>query len=326
MRISLDNTPKRWLRSAFATCAVIVTVVLTLAVATPPALAYTGAGEKWEIRAFNVDDVAYVDVNGTFVDLNGTAAGNGLGFRGDSGWRNITALVNSKGANSGIRLRTYNRGSGYTWGFQIARSSFGGARTILYSAVAGTAGVTGANGNDQTRTYRWVLDRSVRVGDLVPAELSVYAVRMGPSSGAGLGHGWITLKNDSSKSIQVLGVWIRPGYTLSVGTWGNKGRDTAWYNLEQSAASSYVARRSRTQSLSSAQFNAVTNWINGHKYWYTWYNCSSFASGAWNSVARYKMSLITTPTDLYNALYSTQGGYVANRSMGVWSGGPGYFR
>ncbi|MEI6449546.1 MAG: IPT/TIG domain-containing protein [Actinomycetes bacterium] len=153
--------------SYFLVFAVLCAVSAVVAY-VPAAPAYASDGAQWQIQVFNVDDVSFVDINGTRFDLNGEASGTDIGFKGDSGWRDITAAVASTGSATRITMRTYNHGGGYTWGFRIARTLPGQARQILFERVAGTAGVTGANGNDQTKTEQYVFDTTVTIGSLLP--------------------------------------------------------------------------------------------------------------------------------------------------------------
>ncbi len=111
------------------------------------------ATQKWYVRAFNVDDNAKIYVNGNQVAS--------VGYRGDSGWKDITSQVTSGGLNTKLQFVTYNSGGGYTWGYQIAVDNPAGARTILWSQVAGVVGSAGANNNDKSKTNTTVFDQTV---------------------------------------------------------------------------------------------------------------------------------------------------------------------
>jgi hypothetical protein len=122
----------------------------------------SGADDRWYVRAYNVDDTAYIYVNGKKAVQQG--------FLSDSGAVDITPLLNGDAANSTVQLKTWNADSGYSWGYEISmRPAGGSSRWTLYNTRAGTAGGTGANGNDQTKPNQWVYDSTVPLRSLVPS-------------------------------------------------------------------------------------------------------------------------------------------------------------
>lgn len=159
------------------------------------------------------------------------------------------------------------------------------------------------------------------------AQLTVYATATGtPGSFNVSGHSWISVKNVTTANIQVLGVSISPGYELYMGTWGNQGANTVWWNLEPHYASTLDGRVSITQSLSSSQFSALTTWINGHEFWKLLQNCAWWASSAWNTVSANKVSagLIPTPSQLKGSIMG-KSGWTLNKPWGNWSGTWGHW-
>ena len=91
-----------------------------------------------------------------------------VGYAGDSGWVDITDYVAKTGGRTAIRFTTYNKDSGYTWGFQIAKAP-DDPDGVVWTAQEGRAGSVGANGDDQTRTKRIVYDKTVHLKDLPSA-------------------------------------------------------------------------------------------------------------------------------------------------------------
>ncbi len=62
----------------------------------------------------------------------------------------------------------YNKDSGYTWGFQIAKAP-DDPDSLVWTAEEGLAGSVGANDNDQKSTNRVVYDKTVHLKDLPTA-------------------------------------------------------------------------------------------------------------------------------------------------------------
>jgi hypothetical protein len=159
------------------------------------------------------------------------------------------------------------------------------------------------------------------------AQLTVYATATGTASAFNIsGHSWISVKNDTTANIQVLGVSISPGYELYMGTYGNQGANTVWWNLEPHNASTYAGRVSLTQSLSSSQFSTLVTWINGHRFWKLLQNCAWWAASAWNTVSTNKVSagIIPTPSQLKSSIMSKTG-WISNKPWGNWSGTWGHW-
>ncbi len=126
-------------------------------------------------------------------------------------------------------------------------------------------------------------------------------------------HAFITVKNISTTNVTVgkLGS-IAPGKTVSIGTWGNKTEHKGlWYNLESYFIyknSAYKNRVSYSMALDSTSLSTLNTYIKNNDYWSNTTNCSSFASGAWNSVAitsdKIGAGLPNTPKNLANNIKS----------------------
>jgi len=153
------------------------------------------------------------------------------------------------------------------------------------------------------------------------AELTVYADSDSTSSWSTDGHAYISVKNISSSSIQVGQLTgIAPGNMVSVGTWGNKDEHTGlWYDLEEyftHYAGAFLDSASLTMQLTSSQLSSTNTYITNHDSWSVLNNCSSFASGLWNSVSSTTLSAGTpnTPSSLENSIKS-KSGYVNGKIL-----------
>ncbi len=170
-----------WRISLAAPLALVVSVVLTLAACTgsstttsnspssSPITAVavsstpspTPPSDGWYLRIYNVDEVGKAYVNGDLVKK--------VGYLDDSGWVDITEQVKKTGGRTAIRFTMYNKGSGYTWGFQIAKAPPDDPDSVVWTAEEGRAGSVGANGDDQKSTNEIVFDKTVYLKDLPTA-------------------------------------------------------------------------------------------------------------------------------------------------------------
>lgn len=133
-------------------------------------------------------------------------------------------------------------------------------------------------------------------------------------------HSWIVVYNDTGGNITVGKMSIENGTQIAIGTWGNKSEHVGvWYNLEpylSKYSGAYTTNVSKLYNLSSSELSTLNNYINSHNSWSTTTNCSSFAVGAWNSVASKKLSagIINTPKNLANSIIGTTV-YTSNQGM-----------
>ena len=124
-------------------------------------------------------------------------------------------------------------------------------------------------------------------------------------------HAFITVKNMSQSNINI-GKFsgIVPGKTMSIGTWGNKSEHTGlWYNLESYFVyynNAYASRVSASYLITATQLNTLNSYVINNDRWSLLTNCSSFASGAWNSVVdsayRLGAGVPSTPRNLSNSI------------------------
>lgn len=106
------------------------------------------APTHWYIRIYNVDDTGTAIVNFN-VNNQYTAY-----YSQDTGFIDITNLVNI--GNNIVEFKMHNNSGGYTWGFQLKRND-----TLVFNDRAGTAGVQGANKNDNKAVNQDVYDKKI---------------------------------------------------------------------------------------------------------------------------------------------------------------------
>lgn len=140
-------------RSIRAPSALVLTCVLTVLalivgmLGPSTAHAVNMLGERWFVRVYNVDDSAAIKVNGTRVTP-------WVGYRGDSGWVEITSYVKSTGTGTKIGCYCWNQQGGSAWGFKVGRQMPGGSIATVWTKQAGTAGSVSAD----NRTATWVVN------------------------------------------------------------------------------------------------------------------------------------------------------------------------
>lgn len=153
------------------------------------------------------------------------------------------------------------------------------------------------------------------------ATLKIFSDGSGPAYGT---HAFINIKNNSSNSLNILGTTVRPGYSITVGTFGNKNDGKGIYtNLEAyfiKNYGAYSARVSLSMDLNSSQLNTVCNTMKNNNKWTYTSNCSCFAAKVWNSVApkskQVSAGLIATPATLSKNIKKISG-YKTRDSVGT---------
>lgn len=122
---------------------------------TDNAHAVTKNGERWFVRAFNIDDSAYMYANGVKV-------GPDVFYNGDSGWIEISSYVNSKARNATVRFICWNGGGPYKYTFQLSRQ-FSGSVESKQIVKQWSGSYSGSD-----RTNRWIFDSgTVTLGTIV---------------------------------------------------------------------------------------------------------------------------------------------------------------
>jgi len=147
----------------------VFAMVATCLVSPRVATAVEVPAGSFYISVYNVDDQAKILINGVQVTPL-------VGYRGDSGWIDITERIKSKGLDTQVRLWCYNKGGGYAWGYRIGRK-LPGSSTIstVWTQEAGKAGTSGANNNDQSKPNRVVFDTTHRLGSMLALDGSLIA-------------------------------------------------------------------------------------------------------------------------------------------------------
>ncbi len=141
------------------------------------------------------------------------------------------------------------------------------------------------------------------------------------------GHAFITIKNLKSNTIKIGKMDVNAYETVSLGTWGNKNQHKGlWYNLESYFANKgeYNGRVSLSKYTTSKELESLNSYINSHDSWSTLSNCSTFASGAWNTISSTKLSAgwINTPSNLKGNIKKHS--YSINRNI-EYNNNVGYF-
>ncbi len=138
-------------------------------------------------------------------------------------------------------------------------------------------------------------------------------------------HAWISVKNTGRSQIRIAGRSVARGATLYLGTWGNKGPATVYYNLEPYMRG-FDGRLSYTENISDGRVGAFSNWVMANRYWSDIANCSWFASRAWNAFASNQVFAgvwpLWTPAALEQNIRGKRG-YQTNRGWAA-VGSPGH--
>ena len=104
------------------------------------------------------------------------------------------------------------------------------------------------------------------------------------------GHAFVTVTNVSQQDINVGGLLIAPGTSVTIGTRGNRSEHAGiWYNLEgyykYYLSNSYYQNLYGIQvSLDQSQLDTMNQNLAKADHWSAVYNCSAFSTGLWNSV------------------------------------------
>ena len=120
------------------------------------------------------------------------------------------------------------------------------------------------------------------------------------------GHTFLTITNVSAQEINVGGLLIAPGSSLTVSTRGNRSEHSGiWYNLEgfykYYLNSSYYQNLYAIQvSLDQSQLDTVNQALANADHWSALFNCTSFSVGIWNAVCSDTLcaGVPETPADL----------------------------
>lgn len=125
------------------------------------------------------------------------------------------------------------------------------------------------------------------------------------SSSIQIGHAFLSIFNEYSDPIVIGKMHVNSLEGITLGTWGNKdGHVGLWYNMERRTG--IGDRVSLSTYLKADKFNKLTAYINSHDEWTLFNNCSTFASGAWNTISDeiINAGAINTPAGLKASILS----------------------
>lgn len=120
-----------------------------------------------------------------------------------------------------------------------------------------------------------------------------------------LGHAFLSLKNTSSSTINLLNKTISSDETISFGTWSILQHFGVWYNVESNYIvqhNKYDGRLSITIGIDQEDIDTLCQFISTHDSWNPLQNCSNFALNIWNTVAmdseKIEKPIIYTPSHI----------------------------
>lgn len=123
--------------------------------------------------------------------------------------------------------------------------------------------------------------------DCGPLNVTIFAdPDSGSSSGSGVGHAWVVVKNNSTEYVQIGKMSLAPNTAVSLGTWGINAHDGIYYNYEHylttSPNSDFLHRVSYSRNIFASDWN--NTFVLDNDNWSLYYNCSYFAATLWNSM------------------------------------------
>ncbi len=133
------------------------------------------------------------------------------------------------------------------------------------------------------------------------------------------GHAFVLIENISNSTITVGKMSVGAGMSVTIGTWRNKDpHDGVWYNLESYVVTSnnaYNGRVSIEEDVTATELSAINSYINSNDEWSLFSNCSTFASGLWNTISSREVScgFINTPANLKSSIMEYE--YDLNRNI-----------
>lgn len=113
----------------------------------------------------------------------------------------------------------------------------------------------------------------------------VSAPKTGSIGSAGIsGHSFIVVKNTSDTVITVGHMPVKPGDSITIGTYGNRDAHKGiWYNIE-GCTSIIGTSYGLACALTMSDIYTINNVINANDAWSLTKNCSYFAKTVWNAV------------------------------------------
>lgn len=122
------------------------------------------------------------------------------------------------------------------------------------------------------------------------------------------GHAFLTVTNVSAQELNVGGLLIAPGTSLTIGTRSNRQEHVGiWYNLEgfykyYLPDSYYLDLYGIQTSLDQSQLDTVNQNLAASDHWSAVFNCAAFVEAMWNSVCADTLcaGVPSNPADLRN--------------------------
>lgn len=125
-----------------------------------------------------------------------------------------------------------------------------------------------------------------------------------------LGHSFLTITSLNS-SFKICNYQLIENETICIGTWSILEHFGVWYNLESNYINfnnKYNGRISLSKGIDLKDIDTISSYIDKNDEWTPFKNCSCFAIGLWNSVAKPSENLDTyliyTPSKLVKDLKS----------------------
>lgn len=196
---------------------------------------------------------------------------------------------------------------------------------VIFCLVVTIFMFTGCKEIEATRTTHFCED------DV--AVLSVFSFDGGSESAYGiknLGHSFLSIKNISNDNIILAGKTIVPNEEIYFGAWSLSVHFGIWFNVESNYIefyNKYNGRISIEKGIEAEDLETIGEYILNNDTWNPLKNCSHFAIGCWNSVAKEDEKLglgfINTPSNLIKQLKAFVG-FKVNKELNFYSG-CGYF-
>ena len=142
--------------------------------------------------------------------------------------------------------------------------------------------------------------------------MRIYAQGKSGSSGFidNAGHSWLAITNYSGTNLNIGGINVANNNAITLGTWGNVQHHGLWYNLEgylqNQDTYAWSSSVSIQRPIRQIDLDLINKNLSTHDGWYLWYNCSSFSSSIWNSIAvdsdRVSAGIPNTPGNLAESI------------------------
>lgn len=144
--------------------------------------------------------------------------------------------------------------------------------------------------------------------DQIVAKIRIFAANDGGTSSLNIsGHAFISIENTAGFPYPIGAITLNSGHEMTLGTWSGMGWDGMWYNLETTENTPLYVYL--TDEIQMNEICKVNQYIATHNSWSEFNNCSSFATGLWNTVSDINLSagIPNTPTTLKQNILAVSG-------------------